>query len=216
MALCGVVAGMCFVVLAFAFVRDESPRRVVRMAPTVNRVEVPEAVQTQAVASTTLMQVATTTTDAMEVATSTRLLADEAFKKGPFRVIKLVESPNKLYTYVIATARSEAEMMTGTTTLQKTINVEACGSVYSQPVCFLFREGKNIVGSDPQPKLVSAWTGGAFFADTAVKFAKSGSSSLMQFTTTEGDAGCSAKFSHQVDLTTGQYTLLKRTDKCTK
>lgn len=215
MGLAGVVTGLCFVVLGYAFVRDMSPREVVQpgrwMAPQTARGTMEESRQNLNLAEVTMVG------DVAVVPTTTRAYAEHAYQNGPFRVIKIVESPDELYSYVIATPRAEYGFVgSATTSKQKFVNDEECGSPrYTQPVCYLFREGKSNVDSDPEPKLIATWSGGAFYPDTVVKFVKKGSSSLMQFTAADGDAGCSTRFSHQIDLGTSQYSLLSRTDSCT-
>jgi hypothetical protein len=202
------------VVLGYAFIRDMSPREVVHpgrwMPPQEERGMPGEPRQKPNLTEATMVG------DVAVVPTTTREYAEDAFQKGPFRVIKVVESPDELYSYVIATPRAEhAVVNSATTSAEKLMNDQACGSRYTQPVCYLFREGKYHVNSDPEPKLIATWSGGAFYDDTAVRFVKRGASYLMQFTAADGDAGCSARFSHQVDLATNQYSLLNRADSCT-
>lgn len=213
MGLVGVVTGLCFVVLGYAFIRDMSPREVVQSGRWMPAQE-EQGVANKPSEQPNLAEV-TTVGDMVVVPTTTREFAEDAFKQGPFRVIKVVESPDELYSYVIVTPRAEqAVLNSATTSAEKMINDQACGSRYTQPVCYLFREGKYHVNSDPEPKLIATWSGGAFSDDTAVRFVKRGSNYLMQFTAMDGDAGCSARFSHQVDLATNQYSLLNRTDSC--
>lgn len=214
MGLAGVVAGLCFVVLGYAFIRDMSPREVVQPGRWVPSQE--ERGMDEKPSERPNLTAATLVGDVAVVPTTTREYAEAAFKQGPFRVIKVVESPDDLYSYVIATPRAEhAVLNPATTSAEKVMNDQACGSRYTQPVCYLFREGKYSVNSDPEPKLIATWSGGAFYDDTAVRFVKRGANYLMQFTAMDGDAGCSARFSHQVDLATSQYSLLNRTDSCT-
>ncbi len=219
LALTGVVVGMCFVVVSYAFVRDMSPREVLRpanwMQPS-DQSEQPDQPNQKPNLNEVIM-----VEGAAVVPTSTLMQAQQAFETTPFRVIKVLESPDKLYTYIVATPRAgliqTGSMITGESYLVKTKNDVVCGSADSQPVCYLLREGKAIEDeeSDPRPKVITAWSGGAFSSDTPVKFVKEGQGYLLQFmTTTKSDAGCSIKFSHQVDLATSQYGLLKRTDTC--
>lgn len=206
MALCGVVVGMCLMTLGLVFVRDMQwfgPSMHRPMDPPSRmmvRREKPEqgGAMMKTSTSTSVVQMSTTT---LEISTSTLMQAQRMFEASPFRVIQSMQSPSKQYIYMIATPRGATD--------------NGCGSRYTQPVCYLLREPA-MNAPTTTPTVVTSWKGGAFYNNTAVKFVKKGTGYVMQFMTAEGDGNCTIKYSHQIDLLTSEYSLLKQTDTCTK
>ncbi len=230
--LSGVVIGLCFVVLGYAFVRDISPREMFGGAPEhrmlgtqIMQPAVPTSMASSAhpVPSPSddamrrpdvMMgtQMASDTPATTSVSANPTRLAGRMYRDMPFRFIKIInDAPGGTYTYLVATDRA----MIDPSGRSKDNNDELCGSVYTEKTCYLFREGRYTVEADPTPTLLSTWDGpGAFGPDTAVKFVKQATTTLMQFTTSDGDAGCSISATHQINLTTGEHKITKETHSC--
>lgn len=207
--LSGIVIGLCFVALGYAFVRDISPRDLLGQATM-------QAEPSQKVLTSTNKTPDTlATSSAFGVSASTTRLAERLFQDMPFRFIKIVESPDELYTYLIATDRAEIAADRDLSEGVKKNNDTLCGSRYSEKTCYLFREGTYNVNANPLPRLITTWEGpGAFGPNTAVRFTKKAGSSFLEFTTLDGDAGCSLSADHQVNLQTGEHTLLREKTTC--
>lgn len=215
--LSGVVIGLCFVVLGYAFVRDVSPREMFGGVPVMPNSmassgnPVPPGVMMQQGAMNG-SRMASDTSATTSVSANPTMLAGRLYRDMPFRFIKIInDAPGGTYTYLVATDRANINP----NGQGKDNNDELCGSIYSEKTCYLFREGRYTVDADPKPTLLSTWDGpGAFTADTAVKFVKQATTTVMQFTTTDGDAGCSISATHQINLTTGEHKISKETHSC--
>jgi hypothetical protein len=213
MGLTGVIVGLCFVVLAYAFVQDTSPRTLLMRDATVPQMrdEMPRTPSAVAATSTPSERMASGT--AMMASASTTRSAARLYQDMPFRFIKIIDSPDGLYTYFVATDRALPNK--GRTPQVKDMNDELCGSIYSQPTCYLFREGRYNAGSDGNPRLVATWNGsGAFNDRTEVRFTNKGSQSFMEFTTFDGDAGCSVSAKHSINLKTGEHAVSQQETEC--
>jgi hypothetical protein len=213
MGLTGVIVGLCFVVLAYAFVQDTSPRTLLTRDATVPQMrdEMPRTPSAVAATSTPSERMASGT--AMMASASTTRSAARLYQDMPFRFIKIIDGPDGLYTYLVATDRALPNK--GRTPQVKVMNDELCGSIYSQPTCYLFREGRYNAESDGNPRLIATWNGsGAFNDRTEVRFTNKGSQSFMEFTTFDGDAGCSVSAKHSINLKTGEHAVSQQETEC--
>ncbi|MBP9762818.1 hypothetical protein KBD34_04345 [Patescibacteria group bacterium] len=213
MGLTGVIVGLCFVVLAYAFVQDTSPRTLLTRDASTPQMRGDMQRSPSAMAATTTAPTNMASGTMMMVSASTTRLAARLFQEVPFRFIKIIDSPDGLYTYFVATDRAEPNQ--ARTPQVKTMNDELCGSIYSQPTCYLFREGRFNAESDGNPRLVATWQGsGAFNDRTDVRFTNKGTQSYMEFTTVDGDAGCSASANHRINLKTGEHSVAQQETEC--
>lgn len=229
MALCGVVVGMCFVVLGFVFVRDMGLRSVVRpgetaatsvQSATTSRTEAPAP--TAEVGDLDLNETMPEWSNPnwsgpSPVSTATRMYARQSFQQHPIRFIRIFH-PGNGYSYSIGTKRAdELTTMAEPGDDLKSYNDDLCGDPDREigHVCYLFREG--ITGKDVSvtPVLLSSWTGGEFGPDTAVSFVKKGDDLLMRFSTKTVSRTCTQIYAHEIQLKTGVHVAVKQKPACT-
>ena len=119
-----------------------------------------------------------------------------------FRVLAVVSDPKSLYDIVIATERANVE------TDGQRNNDSACGSIYTQPNCYFFREPTYQVNSDQTTKMLAMWTSGsvAGFGGTNPKFVDANN---MQFEVAGGDAGAGVYETLNLNILTGKITVVK-------
>lgn len=202
--LSGVVVGMCLVTLSYVFVRDTWPDMMpsgVSMT-TFSTSSSPSNV----FANTTSPGTSGSLTNATTTSAILSASAERSFQALPLRFIAAFNDTKGLYTYFVATDRTE--IIKNGDSFQSEANDTACGSIYTQPNCYLLRESRYAYGADPRPKLVASWSGpGAFDETTEVTFTGSGQERFMEFTTSEGPANCTDQAKHKINLTTGQDTV---------
>ena len=119
-----------------------------------------------------------------------------------FRVLAVVSDPKSLYDIVIATERAKVEAD------GERNNDSACGSIYTQPNCYFFREPTYQVNSDQNTKMLAMWTSGsvAGFGGTKPYFVDANN---MQFEVAGGDAGAGVYQTLNLNILSGKITVVK-------
>lgn len=226
MGLCGVVVGMCFVVLAFVFVRDmgarPAPNLEISTTPSMESATVSrtEHLAETRVGNLDLNQVVPEWSDPnwsgpSPVSTATRMYAERSFQEQPIRFIRIFH-PTDGYSYSVGTQRADELTTMAELGVLKSYNDDLCGEPAGDigHVCYLFREG--IAGKDGSvsPVLLSAWTGGVFGPETAVSFVKNGDDLLMRFSTKATYRTCTQTYAHEIQLKTGVHRVVSQKSSC--
>lgn len=138
------------------------------------------------------------------------IIADYA--GASFRPIAVVKNPSAPYTVIVAAER--APLSCGSQEApQRCWADDLCGSMYTSRACYFFVEPTFDAAADPQTRFVAQWPEvpgvNALQPDT-IRFVDA---ETLEFTAPGGDGGYSVEEVWQLDLASGELTLVSRVEQ---
>lgn len=149
----------------------------------------------------------TDTTDVEEMQPATeepKVSVENSYLDANFRVLFVEKHPTEPYFLVVATDRPKKEE-------EEMGNNAACGSIYTQPMCYFFMEPSDYFGA-PKKRFVGTYTIPKDGETGAISFdsMEFTDKNIVEFQTMSGDAGFSIKVWWSLNTDTGELKELKR------
>lgn len=132
-------------------------------------------------------------------------LAVESYTESPYRILRVIPYPDEpyLFSLVVATDRASGDQ-----------NDTQCGGLYSMPTCYFFIESGNHVDS-PEPHFLAKYGRDLDDSFNSLDFDSITfiDQNTIEFDAIFGDGGYFVSNHVQLDLLTGEFTLLETVEE---
>ncbi|MBU1046095.1 hypothetical protein KJ616_03195 [Patescibacteria group bacterium] len=133
----------------------------------------------------------------------------DSFLKSDYRVIKIIDNQDGKYSLIVATKRSEIACGSPDDPSRCTDD-NNCGSIYTARTCYFFLEPLYTYGANPETRFIATWEGGLDGLDKdSIEFKDD---TTVIFNSYGGDSIFSVSKVLELNLETGEITLIKRED----